>query len=143
MISRKELLSSKEYWLVNFQNTLFEEVEKYLDEYQLSKTDFAKKLGVSKGYISQILNGSFDHKVSKLIELSLAIEKVPHLKFDDLGEYLSADAGGKKMASVASKGHRRKQSQTEYPDRKKSLAGEKAPIKRATLRKDAKRKEKV
>lgn len=143
MISRKELLSSKEYWLVNFQNTLFEQVEKYLDEHHLSKTDFAKKLGVSKGYISQILNGSFDHKVSKLIELSLAIEKVPHLKLDDLDEYISADAEGEKMASVEPKGTRRKQSETEYRDQKNSLTGEKTPIKRATLRKDAKRKEKV
>lgn len=30
MISRKELISSKEYWMVNFQNSLSEEVEKYL-----------------------------------------------------------------------------------------------------------------
>ena len=141
MVSRKELLSSKEYWLVNFQNTLFEQVEKYLDEHQLSKTNFAKKPGVSKGYISQILNGSFDHKVSKLIELSLAIEKVPHLKFDDLGEYISADAEGNKMASVASKGNRRKKSEIEYTHLKKSLPGGKTPTKRAPVSKDAKRKE--
>lgn len=92
MITRNELISSKEYWLVKFQSALYEQVEKYLSENKISKTDFAKKLGVSKGYISQILNGDFDHKISKLIELSLAIEKAPLLKFENLGEYILPDS---------------------------------------------------
>lgn len=94
MISRKELISSKEYWLAQFQNALFEEVEKYLNENSISKTEFSKRLGVSKGYVSQILNGDFDHKLSKLIELSLAIGKVPFLKFENLDKCLFLDSVG-------------------------------------------------
>ncbi len=94
MITRKELLSSKEYWLVKFQSALYEQVEKYLIENKISKTEFAKKLGVSKGYVSQILNGDFDHKISKLIELSLAIEKVPLLKFENVEKIIFLDSIG-------------------------------------------------
>jgi len=84
MTTREELLKSKEYWMVQFQVSLFQEVEHYLSENKISKTEFAKQLGVSKGYISQILNGNFDHKISKLIELSLAIGKAPKLLLENL-----------------------------------------------------------
>lgn len=140
MITRKELLSSKEYWLVNFQNTLFEQVEKYLEDHDISKSDFAKKLGVSKGYISQIMNGSFDHKVSKLIELSLAIEKAPVLKLENLSEYISADAGKNEDASGKPKRKIGMQSEIE---RKKSVTGKKPTVKRTSVRSNAKKEEKV
>ncbi len=91
MITRKELLKSKEFWLVNFQANLFEQVEKYLIENKMSQTEFAVKMGVSKGYISQILNGDFDHKLSKLIELSLAIGKAPLLQLEDMDTFVRKD----------------------------------------------------
>ena len=41
-----------------------------------------------KSYVSQLLNGNFDHKISKLVELSLAIGKVPILDYKDISEYV-------------------------------------------------------
>lgn len=84
MISREELVRSKEYWLVKMQAALYEQVELYLQQNNMSKTEFASKLGVSKGYVSQLLNGDFDHKLSKLVELSLAIGKAPVLQWYDI-----------------------------------------------------------
>lgn len=103
MITRKELISSKEYWLVKFQSALYEQVEKYLVENNISKTDFSKKLGVSKGYVSQILNGDFDHKISKFIELSLAINKVPFVRFENLEKCIFLDSVGALDAAQESK----------------------------------------
>lgn len=94
MITRKELITSKEFWLVKFQNALYEQVEKYLQENEISKTEFSKELGVSKGYVSQILNGDFDHKISKFIELSLAIKMIPLLKFESVDTCLYLDEMG-------------------------------------------------
>ena len=91
MITREELLKSKEFWLVQFQSKLYEQVECYLTENNLSKTAFAHQLGVSKGYISQLLNGNFDHKISKLIEISLAIGKAPVLTFEDLDQHIKKE----------------------------------------------------
>lgn len=84
MINRQALVNSKEYWLVQMQAALYEQVAMYMQKHQLSQTDFAKQLGVSKGYISQLLNGDFDHKLSKLVTLSLAIGKAPMLQWHDL-----------------------------------------------------------
>lgn len=84
MISRVELIRSKEYWLARFQAELYAEVDAYLKKNKLSKTAFAAQLGVSKGYVSQLMNADFDHKISKLIEISLAIGKAPVLAFEDL-----------------------------------------------------------
>lgn len=92
MISREELIRSKEYWLEKIQNSLFEELEIYIEKNCLNQTKFAEKLGVSKSYLSQILNGNFDHKLSKLIELSLAIDKVPLIKFEDIDKCLMLDS---------------------------------------------------
>lgn len=91
MIKREELIKSKEYWLAQLQTMLYQNVEDYLKENQMTKSEFAQKMGVSKGYISQILNGDFDHKLSKFIELSLMIEKVPLLKLEDIEKVLLLD----------------------------------------------------
>ena len=57
----------------------------------LNRTQLAEKLGVSKGYVSQIMNGDSDHRLSKLVELSLAIGLVPNLNFEELSSVLKED----------------------------------------------------
>ena len=91
-MDRKELISSKEYWLSKIQIELFNQVSDYLEKNKMKRSDLAEKLGVTKGYISQILNGDSDHRISKVIELSLAIGLIPEIKFKDLEEYINTDA---------------------------------------------------
>ncbi len=57
----------------------------------MNRSELAKKLGVTKGYISQVLNGDSDHRISKMVELSLAIGVVPDIRFKNLEEYLKTD----------------------------------------------------
>jgi transcriptional regulator with XRE-family HTH domain len=87
MITRNDLVSSKEYWMVKIQTELFAELEKYLTDNNMTRTQFAEKLGVTKGYVSQILNGDFNHSMAKLIELSLAMGKVPVFHFEDVDKF--------------------------------------------------------
>lgn len=84
-----ELVQTQEYWTTKIQLDLFSKVEEYMKENNLSRSDFAKEIGVSKGYVTQILNGDFDHRVSKLVELSLAIGYFPHVEFKKVKEDLS------------------------------------------------------
>lgn len=85
-MKREKILKSKGYNITKIQNELYRQLTNYLKEKKITRTQFAKELGVSKGYVSQILNGEFDYKLSKLVELSLAIGKIPEIKFTSLDE---------------------------------------------------------
>lgn len=94
-MKREELLKSKEYWIFKIQNDLFGFMESYMKENKLNRTELASKLNVTKGYVSQIFNGEFDHKISKLVDLSLSCGKVPVITFLDLDKYINDDKEGK------------------------------------------------
>lgn len=64
-------------------NTLVSEVEDYLRVQGMTRTAFAEKIGVSKGYLSQFLNGGTNHKLSRLVSIALAVGKHPHIVFSD------------------------------------------------------------
>lgn len=83
----KELLKSQNYWLTKIQNDLFRQLNEFMVQNTLKKTDIADKLGVSKGYVSQVMNGNFNFTLKKLIELSLLFDKVPDIKFISSEEY--------------------------------------------------------
>lgn len=79
LLNRNKYESSA-YWTQMIQLMIFDNVKHYLEETGLTRRAFAEKLGVSKGYVSQILNGDFDHKLSKLTELVLACDMVPRIE---------------------------------------------------------------
>ncbi len=91
-MDRKELLKNESFWLTKIQLDLYEQIVKYLKSNKISQTEFAEKLGVSKGYISQVLNGDFDHKLSRLVKLAMATGKVPKVTFENLNEIIENDA---------------------------------------------------
>ena len=74
--------------MAQIQLNLFELIEDYCKKNNLNKTQLAAQLGVTKSYVTQIFTGDFDHKVSKLVELSLAFGKVPVLQFIDFDKYI-------------------------------------------------------
>ena len=80
-MTRDALVNSKEFWIVDIQTKLYEALENYRVENDLNRTQLAAALGYSKGYISQILNGNFDHRISKLVELALKIGMMPEIQF--------------------------------------------------------------
>jgi transcriptional regulator with XRE-family HTH domain len=84
----RELYSNEGYWTTKIQMDLYRSLIGYMEKQKLSRTQLARKLGVTKGYISQILNGDFNHKLSKLVEISLAIGLVPDISFKKLEELI-------------------------------------------------------
>lgn len=80
-ISKRNKYDSPAYWTQLIQLSLQESIKHYLEEHGMTRSEFAERLGVSKGYVSQILNGDFDHKLSKLTQLALACDMVPRIEF--------------------------------------------------------------
>jgi transcriptional regulator with XRE-family HTH domain len=102
-MNRTELLSNPMYWTTELQLELYRQIEDYMKVNGLNKVQLAERLNCSKSYVSQLLNGEFDHKLSKFFELSLAIGKVPTFSFRDLGDLIEADKKSFSQDTVLSK----------------------------------------
>ena len=97
MLRKEGLLKTEEYWFETMQNEIYRLVAEYMKNEGLNQSELAKKLGVSKGYISQIVNGNFNFSLRKLIELSLALNKAPLIGFKDIDEFIKEDDSGTNM----------------------------------------------
>lgn len=98
MLKREELVSKPEYWLETIQNEIFRQVTAYLKDNNMTQNQLAAQLGVTKGYVSQIMKGEFNYTLKKLIELSLAVGKAPVINFMPLAEIVAAEK--EKVSSV-------------------------------------------
>ncbi len=87
MKTKSQLYQTEEYWIEKFQNELFRRVYEYMDKEGLNQSQLATKLGHSKGYISQILNGETNFTFKKLIEVCLKIGIAPDLQLKPMDEY--------------------------------------------------------
>lgn len=81
MYTEKELKEFPEYWTENIQNDLYFKIKTFMDTNSLNRTELATKLGVSKGYVSQILNGEFNPSIRKYTELALKTGYYPNVSF--------------------------------------------------------------
>lgn len=93
-MTREELFKSPSYWTAGLQMELYRQITAFMESRHMNKTQLAEHLGCSKGYVTQLLNGDFDHKLSKFVELSLAINKIPEITFSDVDEYILSDEKG-------------------------------------------------
>ncbi len=91
-MKRKDLLKNPVYWTSILQMELYRQIEDFMKEHDMNKTQFAEYLGCSKGYVSQLLSGDYDHKISKFMELSLAIGKIPDIKFVNVDKYIESES---------------------------------------------------
>ena len=90
-MTREELLKDPAYWTTGLQMELYRQIVTFMEQRHMNKRQLAQHLGCSKGYVTQLLNGDYDHKLSKFIELSLAINKVPEITFSDVDEYITSE----------------------------------------------------
>jgi transcriptional regulator with XRE-family HTH domain len=90
-MTREELLKSPEYWILEIQMKLYKVIDEFMKNNNINQNQLAEKLGFTKGYISQILNGDYNHRISKLVKLALSVGKVPRIDFDDIEQILFDD----------------------------------------------------
>ena len=91
-MTRKEILEMPEYWIANIQVSLYDCAARFMQENEMNRTQLAEYLGVSKGYVSQLLNGDYDHKISKLVDLALKFGFVPKIEFKKFQDYVLEDS---------------------------------------------------
>jgi transcriptional regulator with XRE-family HTH domain len=94
-MKREELIKDKNYVVSGIQLKLLNLIEEYMDKKNLNREKLAKELNVTKGYVSQLLNVTYDHKISKLVELALACDAMPLVNFVDLKQFIKDDADDK------------------------------------------------
>lgn len=92
MFSREDLLKSPEYWFEEAQNELYRQVIEYKETKGINQSQLANELGVTKGYVSQILKGEFNYTLKTLIDISLAIGKVPQINYVPINHVIAQDS---------------------------------------------------
>lgn len=90
-MTRAELLKSADYWKAKIQIALYNCADLFMSKTGKNRKQLAEYLGVSNGYVTQLLNGDYDHKLSKLAELALAFGYVPNIEFIPIEHYIEVD----------------------------------------------------
>ena len=88
-MDRNEILRSPGYWTTHIQTLLYQCADTFMSENHMNRMQLAEHLKVSKGYVSQLLNGDYDHRMSKMVELALAFGYVPKIEFVKIDAYIS------------------------------------------------------
>ncbi|MEO0732893.1 MAG: helix-turn-helix transcriptional regulator [Bacteroidota bacterium] len=91
--SLEEKYHDADYWTAKLQLELFRLIKQHLEDTGMSQNALARQIGVSKGYLSQVLNGNFDHKLSKLVSLALAVGKLPLIEYEDVDKVVRMARG--------------------------------------------------
>ena len=91
-MTREELLSMPEYWVAQIQTEIYRCADQFMEDRHMNRTQFAEYLGVSKGYVTQLLSGDYNYSLEKLVELSLKIGYVPQVSFEEIERTLQMDA---------------------------------------------------
>lgn len=102
MVTREELLKQPEYWTAQTQIMLYDQAAKFMERNNMNRSQLAEYLGVSKGYVTQLLSGDYNHRMSKFFELALAIGLVPIVDFVPIENVIENDAQGciKQLAAI-------------------------------------------
>lgn len=91
-MTREEVLKSPSYWTAMIQIALYNCAERFMAKSGKNRTQLANHLGVSKGYVTQLLSGDYDHRISKMVELALAFGYVPYVDFVSVEKIIEKDA---------------------------------------------------
>jgi len=106
MITREHLLRNERFWTETIQNKIYNDLASYIKTEKISQKEIANRLGVSKGRISQILNGSnLNFRIDTLVKICLAINKVPNFKFEDIKSFIELDTKSNYISCVYNQEH--------------------------------------
>lgn len=83
-----KIMDQPAYWVEAFNGELYDAIAKYMNENNINRKQLSEKLGISKGRVSQILNGNINFSIEKFVEISLKIDKYPCLELKSKSKYM-------------------------------------------------------
>lgn len=95
MYTKERLVRGEGYWMETIQQAVYEALLAYMDKHSLNQTELANKLGFTRGYVSQLMNGNFNLSQKKIIQLLLKMDMVPDLRIRTVDDYLASSDGAK------------------------------------------------
>ena len=85
----KKILNRPSYWIEGINGYLYDAIVNYMEQHKMKQIDLAKRLEISPGRVSQILNdGEINFSLRKIIQIALKVEKFPVFEFEDKVTYL-------------------------------------------------------
>ena len=111
-MTREELMQMPEYWTEQIQLSLYRAAESFMTKNHMNRTQLAAYLGVSKGYVSQLLNGDYNYSISKLVELAIKLNCVPNLELKPMATRAKKEQPKMVVRRVSSP---KRQTAIEYP----------------------------
>ena len=90
-MKRDEILKSPDYWISDIQIGVYKCVKSYMEANNINRTELASHLGVSKGYISQLLNGDYNFSIKKFVDTLLKVGYVPKIDYVAVDQYIQLD----------------------------------------------------
>lgn len=101
MITREQLLKNERFWTETIQNKIYNDLATFVEKENISQKELAKRLGVSKGRISQILNGdNLNFRIETLVKICMAIGKIPSFSMEDINSYIHDDVKANHISCV-------------------------------------------
>ena len=85
-MNKEDLYTDPDFITEGIQLDLYNKLIEYMQEKQINQSELAKMLGVTKGYVSQLLNGNFDFRLGTLVNLCIQIGVVPELILRNIDE---------------------------------------------------------
>ena len=98
-MTREEILQMPEYWTSQIQLSLYQAAEKFMADRHMNRSELAAYLGVSKGYVSQLLNGDYNYSISKLVDLAIKLNCVPQFQLKPIKKTSGTTIQSKPSAS--------------------------------------------
>jgi predicted XRE-type DNA-binding protein len=92
MYTKERLVRGEGYWMETIQQAIHEALLAYMAKHDLNQTELGKKLGFTRGYVSQLMNGNFNLSQKKIIQLLLKMDMVPDLRIRTVDDYLASEA---------------------------------------------------
>lgn len=90
-MERKDILMEPEYWIAQIQMAIYKCALDFMEDSGKNRSQLAEYLGVSKGYVTQLLSGDYNYSLSKLVETSMAFGYVPKIHFTPIEQEIFRD----------------------------------------------------